>query len=220
MIKALIFDLDGTLANTELLHYRAWKETLLKNGVTQFSLDNFMPFVGTSNEKVAGDYIRSARIEKSISQIVHEKQDIYMDLIPEIKLFAGARDIISRYHNIFRLALASSSHKKEIVAILKSHDLEDYYDLIIGGDMVEQKKPDPEIYLKVQQILEVLPQECIAFEDSEHGLNSAKNAGMYCVAIPNKFTTDHDFSRADLILNNLDKMDNNKISTLLHSPPS
>ena len=219
MIKALIFDLDGTLANTELLHYQAWKETLANNGVTNFSLDTFMTFVGTSNEKVAGDYIKSDGIEKSIPQIVLEKQIVYIDLIPEIKLFAGAREIITRYHGTFLLALASSSHKKEIVALLKSHNLDIYFDLIIGGDMVERKKPDPEIYLKAQHILEVSPHECIAFEDSEHGLNSAKNAEMYGVAIPNEFTLDHDFSRADLILNSLTEMNGEKITALLHSPP-
>ncbi|MBW2683357.1 MAG: HAD family phosphatase [Deltaproteobacteria bacterium] len=219
MIKALIFDLDGTLANTELLHYRAWKKTLFNNGVTRFSLDTFMTFVGTSNEKVAGDFIKSERIEKSVPQVVLEKQIVYLGLIPEIKLFPGAREIITRYHGTFRLALASSSHKKEIMTLLKSHNLDSYFDLIIGGDMVERKKPDPEIYLKVQQALGVASHESIAFEDSEHGLNSAKNAAMYGVAIPNEFTLDHDFSRADLILNSLADMDDDKIASLLHSPP-
>jgi len=219
MIKALVFDLDGTLANTELMHYRAWRETLLNNGVARFTIETFLTYVGTSNERVAGDYINSDRIEKSIPQVVLEKQAIYMELIPEIKLFTGAREIITHYHGIFRLALASSSHKKEIVTILKSHNLDIYFDLIVGGDMVEQKKPHPEIYLQVQQKLEVLPLECIAFEDSEHGLNSAKNAGIYGVAIPNEFTTDHDFSRADLILNSLGEINDKKISALLRSPP-
>ncbi len=219
MIKALIFDLDGTLANTELLHYRAWKKTLFNNGVTRFSLDTFMTFVGTSNEKVAGDFIKSERIEKSVPQVVLEKQIVYLGLIPEIKLFPGAREIITLYHGTFRLALASSSHKKEIMTLLKSHNLDSYFDLIIGGDMVERKKPDPEIYLKVQQALGVASHESIAFEDSEHGLNSAKNAAMYGVAIPNEFTLDHNFSRADLILNSLADMDDDKIASLLHSPP-
>ncbi len=105
------------------------------------------------------------------------------------------------------------------MSLLKSHSLDIYFDLVIGGDMVERKKPDPEIYLKVRAILEVDPHECIAFEDSEHGLNSAKNAAMYGVAIPNEFTKDHNFSRADLILNSLSEMDDKKITALLHSSP-
>ena len=219
MIKALIFDLDGTLANTELLHYRAWKKTLLNNGVSQLPLETFMKYVGTSNEKVAGDYIESEDIRKNLTELVREKQDNYMDLIPEAQLLRGAREIIIRYHPTLQLAIASSSHKKEIMTLLKSRGLENYFDLVIGGDMVKCKKPDPEIYLKAQQALGVSPLECIAFEDSEHGLNSAKNAGMYGVAIPNEFTLNHNFARADLILASLTEMDDEKIAALLQHQP-
>lgn len=219
MIKALIFDLDGTLVNTEPLHYRAWKKTLNRNGVSQFTFDTFMRFVGTSNEKVAGDFIESDNIDRSVMDLVLEKQADYMNLISEIKLIAGTRDILEKYHSTLRLAVASSSHKREIMAILEAHQLDNYFELVIGGDMVKRKKPDPEIYIKVQQALGVKPEECIAFEDSEHGVNSAKNAAMYGVAIPNEFTQDHDLSRADLILNSLAEMDDDKIAALLHHSP-
>jgi len=219
MIKTLIFDLDGTLANTEYLHHQAWKKTLLNNGVTHFPLEKFIGYIGTSNEKVAEDYIKSDNIDKNIAQLVREKQILYRNLIPEIQLTLGTREIINRYHTSFRLAIASSSHKQEIMLLLKNQQLESYFDLIIGGDMVIQKKPSPEIYLKVQQTLAVAPHECIAFEDSEHGLNSAKNAGMYGVAIPNEFTLNHNFKKADLILNNLNEMDDEKITTLLQNQP-
>ena len=214
MIKALIFDLDGTLANTELLHYRAWRQTLLENGVDDFTFDDFRIFIGTSNEKVAGDYIESDNIQKDIHALVLEKQALYLTLIPEIELFPGVAETIARLHSTYRLAIASSSHKKEIDAIVKSHNLTEYFELIVGGDMVKHKKPDPEIYLKVQQALAIETYECIAFEDSEHGLNSAKNAAMYGVAIPNEFTQHHDFSRADLVLNTLSEMDDEKIIVL------
>ena len=219
MIKALIFDLDGTLANTETLHYKAWEKALKNNGVEQLPLETFMTYVGTSNEKIAGDYIESDNVNKNIDELIREKQLIYRDLIPEIQLFRGTRKIIDRYHAIFRLAIASSSHKEEIMLLLKSKQLDSYFDLVVGGDMVRRKKPDPEIYLQAQQTLGFAPQECIAFEDSEHGLNSAKNAGMYGVAIPNEFTLNHNFSRADLILTSLAEMDDEKISELLRYRP-
>jgi HAD superfamily hydrolase (TIGR01509 family) len=219
MIKALIFDLDGTLANTETQHYKAWEKALKNNGVKQLPFETFMTYVGTSNEKIAGDYIESDNVSKNLDELVREKQLIYKDLIPEIQLFRGAREIIGRYHATYRLAIASSSHKEEIILLLKSQQLNSYFDLVIGGDMVRRKKPDPEIYLQAQQSLGFAPQECIAFEDSEHGLNSAKNAGMYGVAIPNEFTLNHNFSRADLILTDLAQMDDEKISGLLQYRP-
>jgi HAD superfamily hydrolase (TIGR01509 family) len=219
MIKALIFDLDGTLANTETQHYKAWEKALKNNGVKQLLFETFMTYIGTSNEKIAGDYIESDNVSKNLDELVREKQLIYKDLIPEIQLFRGAREIIGRYHATYRLAIASSSHKEEIILLLKSQKLNSYFDLVIGGDMVRRKKPDPEIYLQAQQSLGFAPQECIAFEDSEHGLNSAKNAGMYGVAIPNEFTLNHNFSRADLILTDLAQMDDEKISGLLQYRP-
>ncbi len=219
MIKALIFDLDGTLANTEILHYRAWKKALKNNGVNQLPFGTYITYVGTSNEKIAGDFIETDNIGKDLAELVREKQIIYKDLIPEIQLLQGVREIVDRYHSTFRLAVASSSHKEEIMLVLKSQQLDSYFDPVIGGDMVERRKPDPEIYLQVQQTLGFSPQECIAFEDSEHGLNSAKNAGMYGVAIPNEFTLNHDFSRADLTLTDLTEMDDEKISGLLQYRP-
>jgi HAD superfamily hydrolase (TIGR01509 family) len=219
MIKALIFDLDGTLADTERMHYRAWKETLLGNGVKEFSFADFLAFVGTSNEKVAGDFIASDRIPKSVAQLIEEKQNLYMELLPEVRLMAGAKEVIGRYHRKLHLAVASSSHKKEVLALLRLNDLDSFFDPVITGDMITRKKPDPEIYLKVQEILKVQPNQCIAFEDSSPGLNSAKNAGMYGVAIPNDFTANHDFSRADLVLGSLHEIDDKILPALREKNP-
>ena len=200
MIQALIFDLDGTLVNTEMLHFKAWKEALLQNGVKDFTLEDFLRYVGTSNEKVANDYIQSDGITKSQIELITEKQTLYMNLIPEVELCTGAREILERFHGKMSLAVASSSHEKEVRAILNTHDLLSFFQVILGGDMVQKRKPDPEIYLKAQALLGKMPSECAAFEDSGPGLNAAKNAGIKAIVVPNEFTRDHDFSRADSIV--------------------
>ena len=200
MIKALIFDLDGTLANTEELHFKAWQETLLTNGVASFPFEAFLQYVGTSNEKVARDYIDSDAIPKSVVQLIKEKQDRYMELIPQVQLFKGAKETIDEFHTVKMLAVASSSHEKEVRAILNHHGLLDKMSAVFCGDMVTNKKPDPEIYLKTSNAINIPPAECVAFEDSSHGVNAAKSAGMKAIAIPNSFTTEHDFNRADRVL--------------------
>lgn len=207
MIQALIFDLDGTLANTEMLHFKAWREALLRNGVREFSLEDFLRFVGTSNEKVANDYIQSDGIKKSQKELITEKQALYMDLIPEVELCTGTREILERFHGEMSLAVASSSHEKEIRAVLEIHDLISYFPVILGGDMVQKRKPDPEIYLKAQALLGKSAAECVAFEDSGPGMNAAKNAGMVAIAVPNEFTREHDFTRADSIVTSFDAVD-------------
>lgn len=215
MIKAFIFDLDGTLADTEMLHFQAWKKTLLQNGVINFSFETFLKFVGTSNEKVATDYIASDKINKSVSELIREKQSIYIDLIPEVRLCQGVEDILARYHGKRLMAVASSSYKREVMAILEAQGIAGYFSEVVGGDMVEKKKPDPEIYLKTLGLLDVSPEECLAFEDSSHGLNAAKNAGMLGIAIPNKFTRNHDFTRADCILDSFFQVNDDLLKTLL-----
>lgn len=214
MIKALIFDLDGTLANTEELHFKAWQETLLANNTPEFSFETFMQYVGTSNEKVAKDYIASHNIMKSVAQLIKEKQDRYMELIPQVQLFAGAREIIEQYQPTLTLALASSSHEKEVRAILSHHGLLDKMSVIFCGDMVQNKKPDPEIYLKTSSKLGIEPGFCLAFEDSSHGINAAKAAGMYGIAIPNSFTTEHDFGKADRVIKSFTQVDDQLLASL------
>ena len=207
MIQALVFDLDGTLANTEKLHFKAWKKALLQNGVAEFSFKDFLGYVGTSNEKVANDYRASDGVKKSQDELVREKQTIYMELIPEVELCRGAKEIVDRFHGKMRLAVASSSHEKEVRAILEITGLLPYFSVVLGGDMVQNKKPDPEIYLKAQGLVGVSGLESVAFEDSGPGLTAAKKAGMKAIAIPNEFTTAHDFTLADAIVESFDAVD-------------
>lgn len=207
MINAFIFDLDGTLANTERLHYRAWRQTLMQNGVDELTFNTFLDYVGTSNEKVAGDYIASHGMTKTVEQLVLEKQEIYMELIPEVELCQGAGQILERFSGHMEMAVASSSHGREVTAILEAHNIIGYFDHVVGGDAVKRRKPDPEIYLKTMKLLGMPAEKCLAVEDSSHGLDAAKSSGMFGVAVPNEFTRGHDFSRADRIVASLDEID-------------
>ena len=207
VIRGLIFDLDGTLANTEMQHYRAWRKTLMANGVVELSMETFLTYVGTSNEKVAGDHVETFGLEKTVEELVREKQAIYMEAISEIELFSGVREFLQQFYKKLPIALATSSHCREAVAILKAKGILDFFDKVIGGDMVEKRKPDPEIYLQSCDMLGLPPASCVAFEDSTHGVESAHQAGMYVVAIPNSFTKEHYFSGADIVVQSIAEID-------------
>lgn len=214
MIKALIFDMDGTLVDSEGLHFESWRQTLAARGVTSFPFADFVHYVGTSNEKLAQDYIVSDRLDCSVEELVSEKQDIYLELIPGVKLLPGVRKVIDRFHSVLRLAVASSSARIELHRILEVRGLDSRFELVVGGDMVEQKKPDPEIYLKSSELLGLEPDECVALEDSEPGIAAAKQAGMYGVAIPNSLSIDHDFRQADRVLSRIDELDETVLDSL------
>lgn len=204
MIKALIFDMDGTLADSERVHYEAWKEALAGQGVKSFLFEEFVVYVGTSNEKVAEDYISSAGLKINVEELVREKQVIYLEMIPDIRLLPGVKRIINRYHGRYRLAVASSSHRIELGKILETHDLSQCFEQIVGGDMVSRKKPDPEIYLTARDLLGLKSSECVAFEDSESGINAARDAGMFSIAIPHSLSKHHNFDRADHVVERID----------------
>lgn len=213
MIEAMIFDMDGTLVDSETVHFEAWEKTLAIHGVINFPFEDFISYVGTSNEKLADDYIQSGGLEVARDRLVQEKQVIYLDMISGINLLAGVEETIRKYFGKYRLAVASSSDCVELEKILNTMSLRSYFEQVVGGDMVSRKKPDPEIYLKTAGLLNLAPQQCIAFEDSESGLAAAKDAGMFVVAVPNRLSEHHDFSRADLIIDSIDQVDEITVET-------
>lgn len=207
MIRAMIFDMDGTLVDSETVHFEAWKKTLASHGVTNFPFKDFISYVGASNEKLADDYIQSGGLEVARDRLVQEKQIIYLNMISGIRLLDGVEETIRKYFGKYRLAVASSSDCVELEKILETVGMRSSFEQVIGGDLVSRKKPDPEIYLKTASLLSLAPQECVAFEDSESGLAAAKDAGMFVVAVPNRLSKHHEFSRADLIIDSIDQVD-------------
>jgi beta-phosphoglucomutase family hydrolase len=214
MIRALIFDMDGTLVDSEKLHYKAWEQTLLEQGVESFPFETFLQYIGSSNERLADDYITSHKLGVKIDILVRAKQKIYLDMIPKIEILPGVREIIHRFHGRMLLAIGSSSHIIELNRILETLALTSYFNHVVGGDMVTRKKPDPEIYLHTCNLLGVKPSECAVFEDSEPGVAAAKAAGMIAIAIPNTMLNDADFSIADTIISRIDLVDEQLLQQL------
>ena len=202
-IKALIFDMDGTLVDSERIHWQAWKKTLAVHGLDVPDYGDFKKYVGVSDEHMAQEFSDQAASALDPAQLVFGKCRNYLELVPQIDLLPGARQTLDRWRGRYPLAIASSSPHSELVAILGHHGLKDRFDHVVGGDMVARKKPDPEIYTTVVGLLGLSPSDCIAFEDSQSGVAAAKEAGLVAIAVPHAMSADHDFSAADVIINTL-----------------
>jgi beta-phosphoglucomutase-like phosphatase (HAD superfamily) len=213
-IKALIFDMDGTLVDSERIHWLAWKQTLAADGMAIPGYDDFKKYVGVSDEEMAREFSAAADPELDPLQLVTRKCSAYLDLVPKIELLPGVFEILERWQGRFSMAVASSSPYGELIALLEHHGLRDRFVQVVGGDMVPRKKPAPDIYQMAVSRLGVAPAACIAFEDSQSGVSAAKSAGLTAVAVPHAMSADHDFSNADVVLDSLADFDEQLLQQL------
>lgn len=223
-LEALIFDVDGTLANTEADAHRvafnrafadaglAWDwsvdlygELLAVTGGKeriQFYLDGWQPEVPDVPDLTA-----------FIKELHARKTQHYCDLLANeaLPLRPGVQRLLheARTQGI-RLAIATTTTPANVTALLThslAPDAIEWFEVIAAGDMVPQKKPAPDIFLYALDKLNLRPDQCVAFEDSGNGWLSSRDAGLTTVVTVNKYTADQDFTGADLVLNHLGEPD-------------
>ena len=207
MIKAIIFDLDGLIVDSEPIHYKAHKMALEKYGI-KLSKKDYLQFGVARGSKFFYETIGNKQnIKLDIPTVQKIKRVYFTDFIKtDVKLRDDFDKLIPNFYGKYKLAIASSTKKEIIELILKKFELAKYFDLIVSGEEVKNNKPNPDIYIETAKKLGVSVVDCLVIEDSQSGLIAAKKAGMKCIAIPNDFTKFQDFSKADLILNSLDEL--------------
>lgn len=195
MIKALVFDFDGVILDTETQMYQAFNHIFEENGGA-LPLELWQKGVGTQLEDFdLYDYFISetgADVERGAFNDLSRKK--LLEALEEEEILPGIAEIIAeaRAHGL-KLALATSSGNGWAKKHLKNLGLFGYFDCIREADDVLQVKPDSELYDQAVACLGVRPEEAIAFEDSFHGASAAKAAGLHCVIIPNTITENLDF---------------------------
>ena len=187
-IKAVIFDMDGCLVDTEPVINRAAILGLQEWGV-QAQPEDFTPFIGAGETAYIGGAAKKYGVpyEPAMKDRVYE---IYLDIVEEmLKPMPGAIECLAQLKNAgFRLALASSADHIKIDANLRVAGIErKLFDVILGAEDVTQKKPAPDIYLKTAEKLSVAPEQCVVVEDALNGIQAAKSAGMVCIAVATTF---------------------------------
>jgi HAD superfamily hydrolase (TIGR01509 family) len=208
MIKAVIFDMDGTLLNSEELWFSSARDILKKYNAALTERE-YRAWVGRDetpllHEKAAaggykadGRALSAERAELVLDTVYDypmKADENLMKLIPELK----GKGI--------RIGLATGTRSIVTVAFLQKLEIKEVFDAIITSTDVTNKKPDPETYFACAKALEVSPEECLVFEDSSTGVESAKAAGMICIAVPTNLSISQDFSRADLVVNERKKI--------------
>ena len=195
MIRALIFDLDGLLADTELLHCQAYQKAFAEHGIVLDAQEYAEHWV--RNGKGIIDWVDSRGLNFDPLTLRLRKSAHYLELLKSsLRPMDGALDLLESLRGKFRIALASSSYPDAIDGVLAGLQIASHFEVIVSGLDVVAVKPAPDIFLLAARALQVDPTECLVLEDAEKGVVAAHRAGMRCIAVPNDFTRHHDFSLA------------------------
>jgi HAD superfamily hydrolase (TIGR01509 family) len=207
---ALVFDFDGLILDTEVPDYESWREVYETHGGT-LSLEKWSSYIGLGAASTPFN-----PYEHLQSQVPHvldreairaQRRELYVDRVQAQPILPGIEDYIATAKRLgLKLAVASSSDCPWVTGHLLRLNLFHHFDVIKCADHVVNTKPHPELYLAAVKALGVQPHEAIAFEDSSHGVSSAKAAGLQAVAIPNAMTHLLPLEHADLRLNSLADM--------------
>jgi HAD superfamily hydrolase (TIGR01509 family) len=216
---ALIFDVDGTLADTEELHRQAFNEAFFSNGVGwRWGPALYCGLLRTTGgkERIAA-YLSQltlpaaerGRLLRLIPQLHAAKTRLYQEMVAQghARPRPGIKRLMQEARAAgLRLAIASTTSPENVESLLQSSfgpHVPGWFSVIATGDVVQKKKPAPDIYKLALERLGVAPQRAIAFEDSEVGVQSARAAGLFTVATPSLWTIGQDFSAADIVLTSL-----------------
>ena len=202
MIRGIIFDLDGLLADTEKLHCRAYQTAMLEHGFDLSEMDYAEHWVRRGDG--IADWVTAHNLTIDPAAVRACKSAHYLDLLTtSLRPMQGALDLLSDLRGTMKIALASSSYRDAVDGVLAGLNITHFFEVIVSGLDVAQVKPAPEIFLKAANLLGVAPAECLVLEDAEKGILAAHRAGMRSIAIPNDYTRHHDFSKATRICHSL-----------------
>lgn len=178
-IKGLIFDLDGTLADTMPYHFRGWQLACKKFGA-EIDTAFLRKHTGSPGWLIAEEIIKKCNLGDSVTtdQIIEEKLAEFFKDQPKVKPIIPVADIVKKYYGILPMAVGTGGHREAVERTLAITDLRKYFDIIITANDVENFKPHPETFLKCAELMGVDPEFIEVFEDGDLGLEAAIEAGM------------------------------------------
>jgi len=205
-IKACIFDLDGVLVDTAIFHYQAWKRLANSLGF-DFTHEQNEQLKGISRIESLNKILNWGNIQKNDAEkqeLATLKNQWYVEMISEMTsahILPGTVNFLTELtKSNYKLAIGSAS--KNSILILEKINILHFFNAIVDGNLVSKSKPNPEVFLKGAAMLELMPEQCVVFEDAVAGIDAAKAAGMKTVGIGDK----NMLTKADYVVSGLDKI--------------
>ncbi len=218
MLKAVLFDMDGVIVDTEPLHHKAYYGMFekLKLDVTEA---HYQSFTGQSTINVCKQLCNHFDLRNAPENMVQMKRGIFQDLFisdGSLQLLDGVLDLIQDYHkNNVTLVLASSASMQTIESVFNRFDLDRYFKAKLSGADLKASKPHPEIFLKAAKTSGHNKEHCFVIEDSTNGIKAANAAGIYCVGYKSLHSKNQNYDSANLIIDDFKSISYHKAKNLL-----
>jgi len=181
-IKGLVFDCDGTLADTMPLHWRAWQEIAAKYKL-HFPEDRFYSLGGVPSRDILKMLAEEQSVILDYIKAAHEKENVYLPLMSEVGPIQAVVEIAKENYGKIPMAVASGGSQQIIVQVLEHLKIRHLFDAVVTSEMVENQKPAPDIFLEAAKRIGIEPKFCRAYEDTELGLQAIHAAGMEAVDV-------------------------------------
>lgn len=212
--KAVIWDMDGVIADTAPYHQRAWQEVFRQRGKS-YTEDDFRSNFGKRNDTIIRNILGSKITPVEMEAIANEKEANFRERTRDnIKPLPGAIELLhSLNEHGFSQALGSSAPIENIRLVTQELGIEDLFQVIVSGRDVKEGKPSPQGFLLAAEKLGIEPKDCVVIEDATAGVTAAKRAGMLCLAVTNT-SPKTKLASADLIVDTLEKVSVSDLASL------
>ena len=223
MLRAIIFDCDGVIANTEPIHMEAFGRVLAEEGLTLTSETYFAEYLALDDrgcfEKAFSNF-DDQRATKDVDELIRRKAG-YVETVMQrgVEILPGAGELIRLAANRYPLAIASGALRAEIQSVVDTGGLADCFKAIVSAEDVPRSKPYPDPFLKALELInsnsieDINPEECLVIEDSIHGIRAAHQASMRCLAVTNSYPKEK-LKEAELVVDSLVVLSLNELERL------
>jgi len=218
MLKAVLFDMDGVIIDSEPLHHKAYHGMFKEVGIS-VSDQLYESFTGQATLHICKQLVNTFQLKQAPQELVAIKRRIFKDLFfndPELDLITGVLALIKDYHkNGLTLVLASSASMTTINNVFTRFHLDQYFKAKLSGADLKASKPHPEIFIKAAEASGFKPSECMVIEDSTNGVKAAHAAGIFCVGFKSPHSKNQDYTLANKVITSFEEIAYNKVCKLL-----
>ena len=185
-VKGLIFDLDGTIANTMQNHFLSWRKAVTPYGI-DFNAELFKSLTGKPRDATILKLNELFGTNMDPFVVGKVKGDTFNKMVNETKEISVVTDVVRKYHSILPMSIGTGSTRNGAKKTLEVIGMSHFFDIVITANDIEKPKPDPETFLKCADLMGVNPKECVVFEDGILGMQAAESVGMLVIDVNDYF---------------------------------